>query len=286
MKRILFILLIVLIAPVYADQPATGLQNNDDYRAICDFNGCNLQPIGQTCAAARDAFLIPMLTSGAGPGKESLINSICFFAYCAPEMLYDSVMHQNEKLAHLDSAKGYSDAKGTHAFYTNSECTIEVILDPSQSAPNTVKIKSDQCKTPEKTSKNPSTLTSSNANEGSTAGLDNGKVTSPMVSSGNAKIGYGSTPIGNTKWIDYYFNGNQIGIYVDVDTSSAGFTSTPIYITSLGGQAHHWRTVGASSIYEATPTSFRIYLQGLDAITPQFANKNNWHIQWIGIESA
>jgi hypothetical protein len=125
-----------------------------------------------------------------------------------------------------------------------------------------------------------------NPNEGGTAGLDNGKVTSPMVLPGNAKIGFGSTPIENTKWVDYYFNGQQIGIYVDVDTSSAGFTSTPIYITSLGGQGHHWRTVGASSIYEATPTSFRIYLQGLDAITQQFANENNWHIQWIGIGSA
>ena len=123
-------------------------------------------------------------------------------------------------------------------------------------------------------------------NEGKTTGLNNSIVTPQIVLPGNGKISFGSTPIGNTNWLDYYFNGKQIGIYVDVDTSSAGFTSTPIYITSLGGQAHHWRTVGASSIYEATPTSFRIYLQGLDAITPQFANENNWHIQWIGIESA
>jgi hypothetical protein len=118
--------------------------------------------------------------------------------------------------------------------------------------------------------------------------LDNLWVTSAIVLPGNAKIGFGSTPIGNTNWIDYFFEGQQIGIYVDVDTSSAGFTSTPVYTTSLVGDGNQWSTTGASSIYEATPTSFRVYLREWDGstITPQYANKYNWHIQWIGIGPA
>ena len=129
-----------------------------------------------------------------------------------------------------------------------------------------------------------------NPNEGGTAGLDNGEVTSQKVSSGNAKIGFGSTPIGNTNWVEYYPTGSSqlAGIYVDIDTSSGGFTGTPVYITSVVGDHYHWGTTGASSIYEATPTGFRVYLRQWDGapITPQYANENNWHIQWIGIESA
>ena len=104
---------------------------------------------------------------------------------------------------------------------------------------------------------------------------------------GNAKIGFGSTPTADTNWVDYIFDGQLVGIYVDVDTSSAGFTRTPIYITSLGGDAHHWGVTGASSIYEATPTSFRIYLKRPDVtLNSQYAKDYHWYIQWIGIESA
>lgn len=121
-------------------------------------------------------------------------------------------------------------------------------------------------------------------------GLDNVMVTVPMVLPGIAKIGFGSTPKGSTNWVEYYWDGNLEGIYVDVDTSSAGFTSTPVYVTSLVGDANQWSTTGASSIYAATPSSFRVYVRWWDGnsvqVTPQFANERNWHIQWIGIESA
>lgn len=112
------------------------------------------------------------------------------------------------------------------------------------------------------------------------------KSASPIILPGISKIGFGSTPIVNTNWVDYIFNGQLIGIYVDVDTSSAGFTSTPIYITSLGGDAHHWSITGASSIYDAKPTSFRVYLRESDgtALNSQYAKDDHWYIQWIGIE--
>jgi len=90
----------------------------------------------------------------------------------------------------------------------------------------------------------------------------------------------GYTTQGLTKWVQYGSN----GIFVDVNTSSAGFTETPIYITSLGGYYHHWRTTGTTSIYNATPTGFRVYVFYEDGpVTPAQANSWGWHIQWVGI---
>jgi hypothetical protein len=92
----------------------------------------------------------------------------------------------------------------------------------------------------------------------------------------------GSTPVGNTAW-------QQVpgvsGIFVDVDTSSAKLTSTPIYITSLGGAGYHWTTTGATSIYTPTPTGFRVYVRFTveGQISPAFANQNGWHINWIAV---
>jgi hypothetical protein len=97
----------------------------------------------------------------------------------------------------------------------------------------------------------------------------------------SALIGRGSTPAGNTAWQQY----GEEGIFVDVDTSSAGFNTTPLYITSLGGISNHWGSIGATSIYTPTPTGFRIYLRWAvgGSITPAFANQYGWHINWIAV---
>ena len=88
----------------------------------------------------------------------------------------------------------------------------------------------------------------------------------------------GATPVGNTAWQPY-----TEGIFVDVDTSSAQFASTPIYITSLGGNGGHWATTGATSIYLPTRTGFRVYVRWANggSLTPAIANQNGWHINWI-----
>ena len=90
----------------------------------------------------------------------------------------------------------------------------------------------------------------------------------------------GSTPVGTTAW-QQYPDGQSI--FVDVDTSSARFTTTPIYITSLGGTAYHLGSIGATSIYSPTPRGFRVYVRwsGGGQLTPAFANANGWHINWI-----
>ena len=97
-----------------------------------------------------------------------------------------------------------------------------------------------------------------------------------------AQIARGSTPVGNTAW-QQYPSGD--GVFVNVDTSSAGFTTTPIYITSLGGRSDHWFTTGATSIYVPTATGFRVYVRYANggSLTPAIANQNGWHINWIAV---
>ncbi|WP_445636538.1 hypothetical protein NSTC745_01459 [Nostoc sp. DSM 114161] len=101
-----------------------------------------------------------------------------------------------------------------------------------------------------------------------------------------AKFASGRTEPGVTNWKK---DGDSIGIYID--TSAAGFTKTPIYVTSLGGfnGGSHWATTGATSIYNATEKGFTVYVrfdQGYNVtpITPEDANQRKWHINWFGIE--
>lgn len=111
----------------------------------------------------------------------------------------------------------------------------------------------------------------------------------------NTKIFAGSTTPGTTNWQPYSNDaappGIEAGIYVDVDTSEAGFTSTPKYAISLGGINYHWRVTGASSVYYPTPTSFRVYIRFSETdvtslyppLTPEFANDRQFHINWIAV---
>lgn len=89
----------------------------------------------------------------------------------------------------------------------------------------------------------------------------------------------GQTPPSVTTWAPY---GSQL--VLTVDTSGCNFDEEPIYITSLGGASNHWRTTGATSIYEAGPDSFKVYINSqLGSITPAQANVNRWHINWLAV---
>lgn len=98
------------------------------------------------------------------------------------------------------------------------------------------------------------------------------------------KIGSGSTPKGSTNWQQYP---GGAGVFVDINTSAAGFKTTPVYLTSIGGDSSHWATTGATSVYFPTPNKFRIFVRWSDgnALTPAQANSLGWHINWVGIES-
>ena len=96
------------------------------------------------------------------------------------------------------------------------------------------------------------------------------------------KIASGSTVPGSTNWQPY--SGNT-GVYVDVDTSAGKFTTTPNYLTSLGGNSSHWATTGATSIYTPSTSGFRVYVRWSDGstLTPAQANSFQWHINWLGV---
>ena len=99
------------------------------------------------------------------------------------------------------------------------------------------------------------------------------------------KMGNGSTVPGATSWQPY---GSNSGVYVDIDTSGCGFSSTPRYFTSIGGRSGHWATTGATSIYNPTPTKFRIYIRWANggSLTPASANGRKWHINWFAVEES
>src|SRR5262249_44705872 len=66
----------------------------------------------------------------------------------------------------------------------------------------------------------------------------------------------GQTAASSTSWQQ---DGNTI--YVDVDTSSCGLDTTPLYISALNGDSGHWVTTGGNAIYYPTNKGFRIYLR-------------------------
>lgn len=91
----------------------------------------------------------------------------------------------------------------------------------------------------------------------------------------------GDTPVGTTEWKAY----TSSTIYLDVDTSAAGFAATPLYFTSLGGITNQFDALGVTAIYSPTATGFRIYLKRPSgaALTPAYANSKGWHLQWLGV---
>src|SRR5947209_7075958 len=95
----------------------------------------------------------------------------------------------------------------------------------------------------------------------------------------------GSTTPGATAWQQ---EEDTITFFVDVDTSAAGFESTPVYIASLVAPSGPTLALGGTCIHNASATSFRVYLRFAKGgeINPLFANQRRWHINWIGMENA
>ena len=99
----------------------------------------------------------------------------------------------------------------------------------------------------------------------------------------------GKTTPGNTPWFVYSVH----GISIKIDISAAGFTETPIILSSVGGASSHWVLTGATSIYGIDGTSsplptkdnFRLYVIMKDnrALTPAQANSWKWYVNWCAI---
>jgi hypothetical protein len=97
---------------------------------------------------------------------------------------------------------------------------------------------------------------------------------------GNAtlRIVVGRTDPKKARWIQY----SDGGVAVEVDTSHAGFSSSPYYFTSLGGHTNNWMAQGVTSIYEPTAKGFRVHV-GHRALTIAQAKEWGWYVNWIAI---
>jgi hypothetical protein len=96
--------------------------------------------------------------------------------------------------------------------------------------------------------------------------------------------------ISGTNWEPFFFSGEHgewVGIFIDVDTSTAQFTKTPVYVTSLYGNSGQWATTGGNAVYSPTATGFRVYVRWSDGrlLTPAQAVEFDWRVAWHGIEN-
>ena len=108
--------------------------------------------------------------------------------------------------------------------------------------------------------------------------------------------------VGRTDPAAWRAEGDRV-IFVDVVTSSYNFTTIPVYVTSLGGNAEPQQVVGRTSLYPPgdppadrsaesrhpkgpTKEGFRVRVNfakgGL--LSPAQAQSGFWHINWITIE--
>jgi hypothetical protein len=80
-------------------------------------------------------------------------------------------------------------------------------------------------------------------------------------------------------------------LVADVDTTESKFFDKKAYparprlFTSLRGFTNQWRTQGSHVVYSPTRTSFRVYVQYDEAITPAQASAFKWQVAWIGTDS-
>ena len=111
-----------------------------------------------------------------------------------------------------------------------------------------------------------------------------GKIANLMVgtvkgpASETLRIVVGKTDLQNTRWVQY----SDGGIYVDIDASSAGFSSTPYYFTSLGGHTNNWQAQGVTSVYLPTTKGFRVHV-GHRELTAAQAKEWGWYVNWIAV---
>ncbi len=119
-----------------------------------------------------------------------------------------------------------------------------------------------------------------------------------MTTTMNAQVKIGQGVTSPDDWINY----NTTGIYVDVNTSACGFTTTPHYnvtLESTTNSGYHWYVSGTTSLYNVSPTGFRVYLRWTDhpselatvgslnfpnPLRVSTAENRNWVIRWTGIE--
>jgi hypothetical protein len=83
---------------------------------------------------------------------------------------------------------------------------------------------------------------------------------------------------GSTKTTDWTLYAYAAAITVYVDLSQYKLTKAPYVYTSLNGNGMHYATIGATSIYELSPSGFRVYVGWWNGspITINDAQKYGW----------
>jgi hypothetical protein len=120
-------------------------------------------------------------------------------------------------------------------------------------------------------------------------GTGNSALVTSLHSLQNHSACCGTTPPGNTNWQVY--GGGGATNYVDVSLASCGFTAVPTVLSTLTGSGSHAWSIGATSPYTTTPTSFRVYITALtppgqagtlstSSMTPGQFNTLNWAVAW------
>jgi len=92
------------------------------------------------------------------------------------------------------------------------------------------------------------------------------------------KVCAGTTGRTTTNWKDY----SSPGVYLDVGIGSCGFITTPTVTTSLEGSSDHWKASGTASIYNTSPSSFRIYIYNNNLRAKQ-AKGWKYNVEWIAV---
>lgn len=104
--------------------------------------------------------------------------------------------------------------------------------------------------------------------------------TAPRIFAGSTEWGQG--------WKQYATDGLKT-VLLEVDTSAAEFSSTPLYVISLTGSYNMFlANGGANGVYSPTPTGFSVFIRmydGKDIPVDAVINDWLWGINWIGIES-
>lgn len=99
------------------------------------------------------------------------------------------------------------------------------------------------------------------------------------------RIVSGRTDPKKTKWTKY--KEYNSGAFVVIDTKEAGFTITPHYFSSIGGNGGHWSAVGPAGIYGPSASEFKTYVQWRDSATTEsikdYAINAKWHVNWMAI---
>jgi hypothetical protein len=118
-------------------------------------------------------------------------------------------------------------------------------------------------------------------------------------------IAAASTPVGNTSWREFTSGGTIAGVATVVDTSAAGFVTTPTYTAQVNGGTELSSGVligGIVSIIEPTPTGFTVNVVlppltiGSAQLNPassinatllaalKSSSQLGWSVSWMGIE--